>query len=162
MTLKSQKEFFSGLMFVVIGMAFALGALRFDIGTTERMGPGYFPLLVGTLTVILGSIILVKSFVAKAKDGDKIGAWAWRPMIFIIAANLAFGILLDGLPSIHLPAMGLIIAIYVLTFIASMAGDEFNLKETAVLATVLTIASYVGFVVLLKLQFPIWPAFIGR
>ena len=68
--------------------------------------------------------------------------------------------MLGGLPSIKFPAFGLIVAIYALTFVASMAGEEFNLKEVAVLATVLAIMSYLAFILLLKLQFPVWPAFI--
>jgi hypothetical protein len=56
--------------------------------------------------------------------------------------------------------MGLIAAIYALTFIASMAGEEFRFKEVMVLSTVLAIISYLAFIVLLKLQFPVWPTFI--
>lgn len=81
-------------------------------------------------------------------------------MFFIITANLVFGVLLGGLPSIKLPAMGLIVGIYALTFIAANAGEEFKFKEVLILATVLAIISYLAFIVLLKLQFPVWPAFI--
>jgi hypothetical protein len=71
-----------------------------------------------------------------------------------------FGILLGGLPRLGIPAMGLIVAIYALTFVAALAGDEFRAREVAILATVLAIGSYLAFVVLLKLQFPVWPSFI--
>jgi len=74
--------------------------------------------------------------------------------------NLVFGLMLGGLPSVKIPAMGLIAGIYALTFIASLAGDEFKVKEVAILATVLSIMSYLAFIVLLKLQFPVWPTFI--
>ena len=67
---------------------------------------------------------------------------------------------LGGLPGIGIPAMGLIVGIYALTFIASLGGEEFKFKEVAVLATVLSIMSYLAFIVLLKLQFPVWPTFI--
>jgi hypothetical protein len=66
--------------------------------------------------------------VVETADGDKIGKWAWKPLFFILAANFTFGILLGGLPSIGIPAMGLIVGIYALTFIASLAGNEFNAK----------------------------------
>ncbi len=69
--------------------------------------------------------------------------------------------LLGGLPSVGLPAMGMIVAIYGLTFVSALAGDEFNLKEVLILATVLAIGSYLAFIVLLKLQFQVWPTFIG-
>jgi len=94
------------------------------------------------------------------EDGEKIGSWAWKPLFFIIAANLVFGLMLGGLPSIHFPACGLIVAIYALTFIAALAGEEFKFKEVVVLATVLAIMSYAAFILLLKLQFPVWPTFI--
>ena len=81
--------------------------------------------------------------------------------IFILAANFAFGILLAGLPSMGIPAMGLIVGIYALTFIASLAGNEFHAKSVFVLATVLAVGSYVAFVWALKLQFPVWPSFIA-
>jgi len=71
-----------------------------------------------------------------------------------------FGILLGGLPSLKIPAMGLIAAIYGLTVVASLAGERFSLKEVLILATILSIGSYLAFIVLLKLQFPVWPTFI--
>lgn len=160
MNIKSQKDFFSGLMFMGVGIAFAWGATRYSIGTGARMGPGYFPLLLGSLLAILGGIITFKSLVVETENGEKVGSWAWKPLFFIILANLLFGVMLGGLPSIKVPAMGLIAGIYALTFVASLAGEEFKLKEVAILATVLAIMSYLAFIVLLKLQFPVWPTFI--
>ncbi len=160
--IKSQKDFFSGLMFIVIGVAFAVGAKNYSIGSGARMGPGYFPLLLGVLLALIGAVITVVSVVGKrtSADGDKIGKWALKPLFFIILANLLFGVLIGGLPSIGLPPMGMIIGIYVLTIVASMAGDQFSLKSSLVLGTVLAAGSYVAFVWALKLQFPVWPTFI--
>jgi Tripartite tricarboxylate transporter TctB family len=158
--IKSQKDFFSGLMFTVIGAAFAWGATTYSVGEGARMGPGYFPLMLGILLAILGAAIMFTALVVETPDGDKIGAWAWKPLSFIIGANLLFGILLGGLPSIKLPAMGLIAGIYGLTIVASLAGERFKLKEVLILATILAIGSYLAFVMLLKLQFPVWPTFI--
>lgn len=160
MNIKSQKDFFSGLMFMAVGVSFAWGATTYSVGTGARMGPGYFPLMLGILLAVLGAVITFKALVVETEDGDKVGAWAWKPLLFIIAANLVFGLMLGGLPSVKIPAMGLIAAIYALTFIASLAGEEFKLKEVAILATVLAIMSYLAFILLLKLQFPVWPTFI--
>ena len=160
MTIKSQKDFFSGLMFMVVGVAFAWGASTYSIGSGARMGPGYFPLMLGILLAILGVLITFESMVVETEDGEKIGTWAWKPLFFIISANLVFGVMLGGLPAIKIPAMGLIVGIYALTFIASLAGEEFKLKQVLILATVLAIMSYLAFIVLLKLQFPVWPTFI--
>ncbi len=161
MNIKSQKDFFSGLMFMGVGVAFAWGASSYNVGNGARMGPGYFPLVLGILLAFLGGIITFKALVVETVDGDKLGAFAWRPLIFIILANIVFGALLGGLPSIHLPPMGLIAGIYALTFVASLAGEEFKFVEVLVLATILAIFSYLAFIKLLNLQFPVWPAFIG-
>jgi len=160
--IKSQKDFFSGLMFMVVGVAFAWGAATYTIGTGARMGPGYFPLALGVLLAVLGGAITFKALVVEAVDGDKVGSFAWRPLVFIILANVVFGAMIGGLPSIGLPPLGLVAGIYALTFIASLAGDEFNPKEVAILATILTAMSYGAFILLLKLQFPVWPAFFGN
>ena len=160
MKIKSQKDFFSGLMFMVVGIAFAWGATTYSVGSGARMGPGYFPLMLGILLALIGAVITSKALVVETESGDKIGKWAWKPLFFILAANFAFGILLGGLPSLGVPAMGLIVGIYALTFIASLAGQEFHAKSVFLLATVLAIGSYVAFVWALKLQFPVWPSFI--
>jgi len=157
--IKSQKDFFSGLMFMGVGMAFAWGAGTYSIGSGARMGPGYFPLVLGVLLAILGIAITFTALVVETEDGDKVGKFAWKPLFFIIAANLVFGASIGGLPLIGLKPLGLIVGIYLLTYIASHAGEEHNFKEVAVLATILALLSYVAFIVLLKLQFPVWPAY---
>ena len=158
--IKSQKDFFSGLMFAIIGGGFAWGATNYSIGTGARMGPGYFPLLLGILLAVLGAFTFFYSLIEHTEDGDKIGAFAWRPIIYILGANVIFGILLAGLPRLGLPPMGLIAAIYALTIIASKAGDVFKFKEVLMLATFLSVLSYLAFIKLLSLQMPVWPTFI--
>lgn len=158
--IKSQKDFFSGLMFAVIGGGFAWGATNYSVGTGARMGPGYFPLLLGILLAILGAFTVFYSLVEHTEDGDKVGKFVWRPIVYVLGANVAFGILLAGLPSLGVPAMGLIVAIFALVIIASKAGDVFDLKEVLLLAAVLSAGSYLAFIMLLKLQMPVWPTFI--
>ena len=160
MKIKSQKDFFAGLMFMGVGVAFAWGASTYNIGTGARMGPGYFPLLLGILLAVIGAAVTFFSLTVETQDSDKIGKWAWKQIFFIIGANLLFGVLLAGLPSFGIPAMGLIVAIYGLTFVASLAGSQFNFKEVFILSTVLAAGCYVAFVWALKLQFPVWPSFI--
>jgi hypothetical protein len=160
MGIKSQRDFFAGLLFLVVGAAFAIGATNYNVGTGARMGPGYFPLTLGIVLAILGSIEVIKALVIASKTGDKVGRFAWKPIGYVLGANVLFGILLGGLPSIKVPAMGLILAIYALVIVASMAGERFKLKDVLVLATVLAIGSYLAFIVLLKLQIPVWPTFI--
>jgi hypothetical protein len=146
-------------MFMGVGAAFAWGATSYTLGDGARMGPGYFPLALGVLLAILGTAITFKALVVETPDGDKIGSFAWKPLFFIILANLVFGACIGGLPSIGLKPLGLIVGIYLLTYIASHAGDEHQFKEVAILATILAAMSYVAFILLLKLQFPVWPAY---
>lgn len=158
--IKSQKDFYSGVMFAVVGAAFAVGATEYTIGQASRMGPGYFPLILGALLTILGVVIALQSFASKAPDGDKIGKWAWKPLFFVLGANLVFGLMLGGLPSIGFPSFGLIVAIYAVVFISSLAGPKVPFKEQVILATLLAVGSYFAFIKLLNLQFPVWPAFL--
>ncbi len=160
MNIKSQKDFFSGLMFTIVGVAFAWGATTYTVGSGARMGPGYFPLMLGIVMAVIGMIITFTALVTETADGDKIGKWAWKQVFYILAANFAFGILLGGLPSVGIPAMGMIAAIYALTIISSLAGHEFNIKSVLILATVLAVGSYFAFIWALKLQIQVWPTFI--
>lgn len=160
MKIKSERDFFSGLMFLVIGIAFAWGATNYTVGQAARMGPGYFPLMLGVILAILGLVILFESMVVETEDGEKVGKIAWRPLGFIVGSNIIFGILLGGLPALGVPAMGLIVAIYGVVLVAAQAGDQFRIKEVLILATILAVVSYLAFIKLLKLQFPVWPSFI--
>jgi hypothetical protein len=158
--IKSQKDFFSGVMFAVVGVAFAWGATTYNVGNGARMGPGYFPLMLGILMAVIGLVIMFTGLTVETEDGEKVGQWAWKQVVYILGANLAFGVLLGGLPSIGVPAMGMIVAIYALVVISSLAGSEFNLPKVLVLATVLAVGSYVAFIWALKLQIQVWPTFI--
>lgn len=162
MKIKSQKDFFAGLMFMVTGIAFAWGATNYTIGEGARMGPGYFPLLLGVILALIGVAVVFQALVVETEGGDPIGAFAWKPLFFIIAANVIFGIMIGGIPKIGLPPMGLIVGIFALVFVASLAGDEFKAKEVGILAVVLAILSYCAFILLLNLQFPVWPSFLTR
>ena len=162
MRIKSQKDFFAGLMFLLVGLAFAWGAGSYSIGTGARMGPGYFPMVLGVLLAVLGLIVTITALVVDTPDGAPVGRIAWKPLVFIIAGNLVFGASIGGLPSIGIPPMGLIFGIFALTFVASNAGDEFKFKEVLILAVILSVFSYGAFIMLLKLQFPVWPTFLTR
>jgi hypothetical protein len=156
----SQKDFLSGLMFTVVGAAFALGAREYEVGEAARMGPGYFPMMLGILLTGLGLVITLQSFRKGGSDGDPVGSIAWRPLGFVLGANLLFGALLVGVPALGIPAFGMVVAIYALVIVAGFAQAGGNIKQSLVLATVLAVGSYGAFVYMLKLQFPVWPAFL--
>ena len=160
MNIRNQKDFFAGVMFIGLGVTFAWSASGYNIGSASQMGPGYFPMLLGILMALIGAVLSCRAVVIETEGGAKIGEWAWRPMVYIIASNVVFGVLLAGLRGIKLPALGLIVAIYAMTFIVSMARANWKFTKTLVLATVLAAGSYLIFVLALKLQIQVWPWFI--
>jgi hypothetical protein len=157
--IKNQKDFFSGLLFIAMGLTFAWSASRYSMGNAAKMGPGYFPLLLGALLTVLGGVLVFKALVFETEDGGRIGTWAWRPVAFIVLANVIFGVLIGGLSSVGIAPMGLVLAIFAVTILAAKAGRQFRWKEVLVLAGVLALGSYLTFIVLLKLQWAIWPAY---
>ena len=151
MKIKSQRDFWSGLMFIVAGAVFAVGATNYSMGSSARPGPGYFPLILSVLMAILGAVVLFKALTIETDDGDPIGAFAWRPLIVIVAAIAVFGL--------ALPRLGMLITVPMLIFITSLAGDEFHWKGVLINALVLTVGAWAIFIWGLKLTIPLYPWF---
>lgn len=153
MKIKSQRDFFSGLMFVVVGVVFAVGATNYSMGTPARPGAGYFPLILSVLMAFLGAVVLFKSLTIETEGGDPIGAIAWRPLIVIVLSIAVFGATINRL--------GLVLAVPILIMISSLAGDEFKWLGVLLNSVVLTVFSWLIFVYGLKLTIPLWPSFIA-
>ena len=152
MKIKSQRDFWSGLMFLVAGVVFAVGATNYSMGSSARPGPGYFPLLLSIIMAIIGAIVLFKALVFESEGGDRIGAIAWRPLLVIVASIAVFALIIDRL--------GMVVTVPVLIAMASLAGDEFRWRGVIVSAAVLTVGSWLVFVWGLKLTIPVWPTFL--
>ena len=153
MKIKSQRDFFSGLMFLVVGVVFAVGATNYSMGTSAKPGAGYFPLILSVLMAILGAVVLFKSLTIETEGGDPIGAIAWRPLIVIVLSIAVFGATINRL--------GLVLAVPLLIMISSLAGDEFKWLGVILNSVVLTAFSWLIFVYGLKLTIPLWPSFIA-
>jgi hypothetical protein len=151
--IKSQKDFWSGLMFVVVGLAFAWGATNYSFGTSARPGPGYFPLGLGVILAGLGALTLFEALTIETEDGEPIGSFAWKPLSTILVAVLLFGLLL--------PRLGMALTIPILVIISSLAGDEFHWRGVLVSSVVLAIGSWAIFILGLKLVIPLWPTFLS-
>jgi 1,4-dihydroxy-2-naphthoate octaprenyltransferase len=150
--IKSQRDFWSGLMFIVVGLAFAWGATTYSFGSSARPGPGYFPFGLGILLAILGALVLFGALTVETEDGDPIGRWAFRPLLIIMGAVALFGFLL--------PRLGLLTSLPILIIMASLAGDEFHWKDALISVVVLTLGSWLIFIKGLNLVIPILPKFI--
>jgi hypothetical protein len=150
--IKSQKDFWSGLMFIAAGLGFAAGASNYSFGTSARPGPGYFPFGLGILLALLGALVLFKSLTIETEGGDPVGAIPWKPLGLITLSVVVFGL--------ALPKLGMVVSLPLLILIASLAGDEFRLKEVLINIVVLTLGSWAIFIKGLNLVIPLWPAFM--
>jgi len=150
MKIKNPKDFWAGLMFIVFGLFFAIGARNYQLGSAARMGPAYFPTLLGGLMAVVGGIVFFRSFVLK---GEKVAAFPLRLIFFITLSLLVFGYLLKPI--------GLVLALLCLVVVSAFAGHEFRLKEVLLLTFVLIVLSVLVFVKGLGLPFPLWPGFLG-
>lgn len=153
MKIKSQRDFWSGLMFVVVGLGFAWGATAYNFGASARPGPGYFPFGLGLLLAAIGAVVLFTALTIETEGGDLVGAFAWRPLILLVAAVALFGW--------TLPHLGLFIALPILVVMAAFAGDEFHWPEALLSAAALTVFSWLAFSVGLGLTIPLKPWFMG-
>jgi hypothetical protein len=151
--IKNQRDFWSGLMFVALGLGFAWGATAYNFGQSARPGPGYFPFGLGLLLAALGAIVLFKALTIESEGGDLVGAFAWRPLLFIVITVAVFGW--------TLPHLGMFIALPILVVVAALAGDEFHWGEALINAAILTGFSWLVFVYGLNLTIPLKPWFMG-
>jgi hypothetical protein len=152
--IKSEKDFWSGLMFIVVGVAFAWGSLSYNFGSSARPGPAYFPFGLGALMAILGGAVLFKAMTFDVEGGDRIGPWAWKPLIMITGSIAVFGWVL--------PVAGMAVSLPLLVVVSALAGDEFHWKDAVINSIVLTVGSWIIFIYGLKLTIPLWPAFLVR
>lgn len=147
MRIRSQSDFWCGVIFVVIGVAFILLARRYNFGTAARMGPGYFPTLVGALLAGLGLLLAVPALL---RDGEAFPKLHLRPLLLVLAGIVAFSLLLAPL--------GFVLAAMVLMVVAGFADPDLRFFESAGVAVFLTAVSVVVFVILLGLPFELWPS----
>ncbi len=144
--IRHPKDFYAGLIFIVVGVAALLIGRDYSLGTTTRMGPGYFPALLGGLLTLLGLIISLRSLLS---DGPAVGDIGFRPLVLILASMLAFAGLLE-------PA-GLVIATAALIAIGCLGSVESRARDVIVLSIALIAVALGLFVYGLGLPMKIWP-----
>ena len=144
--IRCPKDFYSGLIFVVVGLFALVIGHDYSLGTTTRMGPGYFPAMLGWLLTILGAIIALRALWI---SGPAIGPIGFRPLVLIIVGMLGFAGLLE-------PA-GLVIATAALIGIGCLATSESRLRESIPLTIALVALALGLFVYGLGLPLKVWP-----
>jgi hypothetical protein len=140
------KDFYSGLLFIAFGIAAIAIGSNYTLGTAARMGPGYFPRILGILLMLLGAILTLR---ALRLNGPPIPAWKWRPTLIVLGSVVLFGLIVNY--------AGLVVSTILLIVIASAASHEFRLKEAAFSAVLLAALAVGIFVIGLNLQIGIWP-----
>src|SRR5262245_2928440 len=148
MTIRAPKDFWSGLMFIAFAAVAMLAARGYNLGTAGKMGPGYFPLLLGGVLAVLGAILVARSFVVA---GEPVGRFHLLPLAIIALGVCLFGLLIERL--------GLVISLAIVIATSALASRESRLLETIALAVVLAAFSVGVFIYALRLPFSIWPAF---
>jgi hypothetical protein len=150
--IRNQQDVASGLIYVVAGAGFSLGALNSTIGEAARMGPGWFPFWVGILLVAVGFATGAAGMRAAAPE-QKVKRPELRSIAWILGSVVLFGLLLQ-------PA-GLVLSLVALVIVSSMASHEFSWKGTLLNTAVLVAFSVGAFIKGINLQIPLWPAFLG-
>lgn len=148
--IRNQKGFYAGLLFMAFGVAALVMAQSYPLGTAARMGPGYFPRLLGILLVALGAVQSLIGFRAKSDERLELH---WRPL-FILLISVGLFILVA-------PRLGLVAAGLALVFVSSFASPEFRLRQALVIGAFLGVAAAALFIYGLGVPLPIWPPFIG-
>lgn len=145
--IRSRKDFYAGLIFLFFGL-FTLAINRsYPMGTATRMGPGFFPFLLGIIVALLGFLIATCSLMGKVEGVHPL---AMRPLVLVLGAVIVFAILVQPL--------GLVLGILVLVVISSLGGPEFHLRDVVILYFVLAAMAVGVFVYGLGLPFKVWPS----
>ena len=149
--IRHPKDFAAGLMFVAFGIAaIAIGA-GYPLGVAARMGPGYFPRILGILLIAFGTILMFRGMRLR---GAGITLESPRPLLIVLGSVVLFGL--------TAPSLGLVVASILLIVVSSAASTEFRWKEALLSGVVLAALSVAGFIWGLGLQFSVWPTFLGR
>ena len=141
-------DILAGLIFVAFGLAFAITSLTYELGTPLRMGPGYFPLALGGILVLLGLLIMGKGLMSGSGAEERLGSVPWRALILIVVAVLFFGLTVRGL--------GLVPATAVTALLTALASYRTGILAALAIAAGLTLLCMLIFVLALQLRLPLF------
>lgn len=149
LSIRSPKDFWAGILFIGLGVfAIAIGS-NYHLGTAARLGPGYFPRILGILLIVLGAIIAIGGLRVR---GEGVPPWNWRATFVVLGSVVVFGYIVEK--------VGVAVGTVFLIVAASAASHEFRFWESLVAGVLLSLLAVGVFVEALGLQLPIWPQFL--
>jgi len=143
--LRENRDFLSGLMFIVIGLGAIFIARDYPVGSALRMGPGYFPVALGGILFLMGIYVMVQGLIKKEKVK---GNWSLRALVILPLAVIVFGLMVER--------TGFVPALIVLALLSATAGREFKFVEMLILAIALTAACVALFIYGLGMPYPLF------
>jgi hypothetical protein len=151
MRTRNPKDTYAGLLFVFFGAAAMVFSVGYNIGTAAKMGPGYFPFVLGAILCALGIVIGLRSLFL-AKEVKKGPSLHWKPLVLVLFSVVLFGLFLRPL--------GLLISTLFMIMVSSAASHEFRMKEALLNAGALAFIVLMVFVYFLDFQVPVWPSIL--
>lgn len=140
------QEFWAGALFAVIGTSAVIGAQSYEVGTLTRMGPGYFPTLLGLVLLALGTVAMIGA--VRSREAAPIGKWPFVPLAFLVAGIISFGVLIVK--------VGLVPALIALITLSCYSRWKSAPLEVAAICVVVIALSIGLFIVGLQLPIAIW------
>ena len=148
--IKHPKDFYAGLMYAAIGAGAIIIARDYNMGTSVRMGPGYFPTLLGILLIIVGTLSMIRAFL---RQGESIATFYWKEIFLVLGSVVLFGLLVRG--------AGLVPSLILLVLVSACASEKFQIKSAVLLAILTSVFSALVFVKGLGLPFSIIGPWFG-
>jgi hypothetical protein len=151
--LLESRDFWAGMMLVAVGAAAVLIARNYTFGTALRMGPGYFPTVLGGILILFGLYLVVDALRSRPPPSQQPqgpaarGAWSLRALVVLPLAFVLFGVLMSH--------AGFVPALLVLILGSALASPQFRLVEVLLLSVVLIVLSVAIFVWGLGLPYPL-------
>jgi len=148
--IRNPKDFCTGALFVAFGLAAVVVGRDYPMGSTVKMGPAYFPTVLGGLLVLIGVVAMIRALL---RPGTAIGAFAWRELSLVLSAIVLFGVLVRG--------VGLVTAVVVLALMSAYASTKFRWAHAIMLAVGLAVFSVLVFIKALGLPISLFGTWFG-
>jgi hypothetical protein len=149
--IRNPKDFWTGAIFMAIGTVAVVVARDYPLGTTFKMGPGYFPTVLGALLALVGLVAALRGLL---RPGAEVGAFAWREIFLVLAATVLFGLLLRS--------AGLIVAVLALVLVGAQASRFFRWGAAVVLGAGMAAFCVLVFVKALGMPIPMLGPWFGQ